>query len=287
MRAMVGTQTRRRGRLSLSLALLAGACGASADPEQTGGQADAGLPAASDASTEPAVDAAPPAENAAVYAHSSSTLYRLDPDSLDVVVIGAFSGCTSVIDIALDKDSKLYGTTSSGLYEIDAETAACTLISSGSYPNSLSFVPLGVLDENREVLVAYTGSQYQRIDVETGAITLLGTIAGGYQSSGDVVSVEGGGTYLTASGPSCNDCLLEIDPANGSLIKNWGELGFSAVFGLAYWGGTAYGFDDSGAAFTIEFGSATVSTNSIPIADAPAGLSFWGAGSTTQAPIID
>lgn len=280
------TSVRAKQLIGASLILLLAACGASTDDGQIVNGVDAGIGGTPDAGGSIA-DAHPAASMHAVYAHSSSTLYRLNPDTLGVEVVGDFSGCSSVVDIALDKDSNLYGTTFSGLYKIDIGTATCTLISTGSYPNSLSFVPVGVLDANKEVLVAYTGSQYQTIDIETGIIKNLGTIAGGYASSGDVVSVEEGGTYLTASGPSCDDCLLEIDPATGGLIKNWGELGFSAVFGLAYWGGVAYGFDDTGAAFSIEFGASNVTTTSISIPSAPPGLSFWGAGSTTQAPIID
>jgi hypothetical protein len=269
-----------------SLILLIAACGASSNDGQIEDGADGGIGSTPDAGA-PTADAHPAASMHAVYAHSSTTLYRLNPDTLGVEVVGAFAGCSSVVDIALDKDSNLFGTTFSGLYKIDIGTAACTLISTGAYPNSLSFVPAGVLDANKEVLVAYTGSQYQTIDIETGIIKNLGTIEGGYASSGDVVSVEGGGTFLTASGPNCDDCLLEIDPATGGLLKNWGQLGFSAVFGLAYWGGVAYGFDDTGAAFSIEFGASTVTTTSISIPSAPPGLSFWGAGSTTQAPVID
>ena len=137
------------------------------------------------------------------------------------------------------------------------------------------------------MLVAYLGSDYIRIDVTTGAITTIGAIGGGLSSSGDIVSVEGGGTYLTVEGPNCDDCLIQVNPADGGLQRNWGELGFPNVWGLAYWGGVAYGFDDNGSAFSIEFGSSTVTTTPIAFPGAPPGLRFWGAGSTTVAPIID
>src|SRR5690348_8632012 len=40
-----------------------------------------------------------------VYAHSASTLYKLEPFSKSTTIVGDFSGCDSeVIDIALDKD---------------------------------------------------------------------------------------------------------------------------------------------------------------------------------------
>ncbi len=260
--------------------LLAAACGVSSEDGQLPGAGDGGLSGEADATV-------PSAEEAAVYAHSATTLYRLDPNTLQVTIIGDFEGCSSVTDIALDKDSNLFGTSFDGLYRIDINTARCTQIASGAYPNSLSFVPLGILDPSREVLVAYDGGNYVRIDTTSGALSTIGTIGGGYVSSGDVVSVEGGGTYLTASGPDCDDCLLQIDPATGAMLNNWGSLEFQSVFGLAYWGGTAYGFDDTGAAFAIHFSGSSVSTSNIAIPNAPGNLSFWGAGSTTAAPIID
>jgi len=252
-----------------------------------GPSSDDGAIASADAGSADTSDAAPPPENAEVFAHSSTTLYRLNPNTLEVAAVGDFSGCSNVVDIALDKDSNLYATTFSGLYSINSQTAACTEIASGSYPNSLSFIPAGVLDPNNEVLVAYLGSEYIRIDTTTGDISNIGSIGGGMTSSGDIVSVEGGGTFLTVNGPNCDDCLVEINPADGSLTRNWGGLGFTGVYGLAFWGGIAYGFDDNGTAFSIEFGATSVTSTPIAFPASPSDLSFWGAGSTTQAPIID
>jgi hypothetical protein len=69
-------------------------------------------------------------------------------------------------------------------------------------------------------------------------------------------------------------------------VKNWGHLPYSQVFGLAFWGGRAYGFTNSGDLFEIAFGTDTVTTTAIPIPAAPADLSFWGAGSSTAAPLV-
>ena len=130
---------------------------------------------------------------ALIYAHSPDTLYRLDANTKQVAIVGTFSGgCTSVIDIAIDSSSNGYVTTNSGdLWKVDLKTAACTHISTGNYPNSLSFVPKGTLDPNVEALVGYVGSQYIRIDTTTGAIQNIGTLKSGYSSSGDIVSVIG------------------------------------------------------------------------------------------------
>ncbi|MGD0526928.1 MAG: hypothetical protein ABSE49_17410, partial [Polyangiaceae bacterium] len=138
---------------------------------------------------------------ALIYAHSADTLYRLDANSKQVAVVGPFTGgCSSVIDIAIDSNSNAYVTTETNLWKVDLTTAACTNIATGSYPNSLSFVPKGTLDPNVEALVGYDGATYIRIDTTTGAVTNVGALTGGYTSSGDIVSVIGGGTFLTVKG---------------------------------------------------------------------------------------
>lgn len=222
---------------------------------------------------------------AEVYGHSPDELFKLDPLTNTVTVVGSFDGCSSVIDIAIDKDFNLFATSYGGLYTIDRVTAKCTLVSEGQYPNSLGFVPIGTIYQDKEALVGYFGSDYVAIDTVTGAKTNIGAIQGGYLSSGDVVSVIGGGTYLTVVGNGCSDCLVQVDPTTGDITKNWGAVGQSQVFGLAFWGGVAYGFSNAGTLFQINFGSDSVTTSPVPVQNAPAGLKFWGAGSSTEAPV--
>jgi hypothetical protein len=224
---------------------------------------------------------------AVVYAHSPDTLYRLDATSKQVAVVGPFTGgCSSVIDIAIDSSSNAYVTTETDLWSVDLQTAACTHIASGEYPNSLSFVPKGTVDPNVEALVGYNGSTYIRINTTTGAVQTVGALTGGYASSGDIVSVIGGGTFLTVKGGSanCGDCLLQVDPTTGDLVQNYGSVNHVDVFGLAFWAGTAYGFDNGGDVFSISVQNGTVVTTPISVPNPPPGLQFWGAGSTTSAP---
>jgi hypothetical protein len=231
-------------------------------------------------------NAPPPDLVAEVYGHSADTLYKLDPDTKAVTVVGPFNGCTSVIDIALDGSSKLFGTTDTGLYAIDKATAKCTLLGSGSFPNSLSFVPKGTVDPNVEALVGYEGSDYVRIDPTNGKKTTIGSIGGGFSSSGDIVSVKNGPTYLTVKGDNCDDCVLEVDPTTGAMKKNWGSIKHTNVFGLAFWAGSIYGFDDGGELFEVTLTGGTLTTTPIAIPGHPSNLSFWGAGSTTSAPVV-
>ncbi len=183
----------------------------------------------------------------------------------------------------------MYATTFDGVYTVDAATSACKLLAFGSYPNSLSFVPAGTVDPSVEALVGYNGSTYVRINTTTGALTTVGALGGStYSSSGDIVSVIGGGTYLTVKGGTdctSNDCLVSVNPATGALVTNYGSVGHSQVFGLAFWAGDVYGFDSAGGLFEVTFPDAGgLGVTNIPIPNAPSGLSFFGAGSTTSAP---
>jgi len=250
------------------------------------GGSDAGKLVVTDAggSTGPSVPAV-------VYGQSATTLYAVDPNTHAVTTVADFSGCgDEVIDIALDKDSNMYATSDTGVYTVDRTTAKCTLIASGgAYPNSLSFVPAGTLDPTAEALVGYTGSVYVQIDTTTGKMTPVGTLGGDYESSGDIVSVIGGGTYLTVTGGTdCDDsdCLVEVSPTTGKLLVNYGPLGHTSVYGLAFWAGTVYGFDAAGQLFEVTLAGGILTVGTIPIPSAPAGLSFYGAGSTTAAPPV-
>jgi hypothetical protein len=172
-----------------------------------------------------------------------------------------------------------------GFYTLDLRTAKCVLVASGMYPNSLSFVPKGTLDPNVEALVGYFGAEYVRIDTATGTLTNVGFLKGAYVSSGDIVSVIGGGTFLTAIGASgCFDCLLQVDPMTGNVVQNYGSVNHRSVYGLAFWAGTLYGFDNVGQVFSIAWQNNQLVTTDIPVPNPPRGLSFWGAGSTTAAP---
>lgn len=224
-----------------------------------------------------------------VFGHSENTLYRVDTVTRSVTEVGVFQGCTYVADIALDESSNIYASTGSELFLVETNTAHCTRIAGGTFPNSLSFVPAGTVESDREALVGFQGGDYVKIDPKTGVVTKIGAIGGGLVSSGDLVSAKGGKTFLTVKGKDadagmdCADCLLEIDPATGTSKFNWGPIGKPDVFGLAFWAGELYAFTNKGELLLITLDTGKLVATAIPITNAPA--KFWGAGSTTSAPI--
>jgi len=260
--------------------------GGGGDSSVGGGGGDSGIGLLGDgAGSVPETSA--PAPVPVVYAHSPDTLYRLDPNNNQIAVVGPFGGgCSDVIDLAIDSASNAYVTTSTDLWSLDLTTAACTHIASGSYPNSLSFVPKGTVDPNAEALVGYVDATYVHINTTTGVVQNVGTLSGSYTSSGDIVSVIGGGTFLTVKGGpnNCGDCLLQVNPTTGDLIQDYGSVNHVDVFGLAFWAGTAYGFDNGGDVFSIGWNNGALVTSNITVPNPPPNLEFWGAGSTTAAP---
>lgn len=226
----------------------------------------------------------PPPPSGIVYGHSSTTLYRIDTASHAVSEVGFFFGCGHVADIAVDETSTIYASNGAELFVVENNTARCTKVATGAFPNSLSFVPSGTLDA-KETLVGYEGGSYMKIDTASGKTEKVGELGGGFESSGDIVSVKDGKTFVTVKGPECADCLVEVDPTTGALTKNWGSLGMVDVFGLAFWGGEVFAFSDSGDVALVKLGADTLTTEKLSVPNAPADLSFRGAGSTTSAPV--
>ena len=235
----------------------------------------------------PILDAGPdtyfPPPVAAIYASSSDALYVVNPATKAVSVVGAFQGCDSIIDIAVNRTGDIFAASKLTLYAVDPKTAQCKPIANGTYPNSLSFVPQGLLDPDHETLVGYDGSTYERVDPDTGLVSPVGDLGDpGLASSGDLFSVIGGATYLTVKGNSCSDCLVQVDPATGKLLKQLGPIvGYGNVWGLAFWGGTAYGFTSGGLMFSLD----PVTMATTPIFYPGDAVLFWGAGSSTAAPM--
>lgn len=219
-----------------------------------------------------------------VFGHSESTLYRVDTITRSVTEVGTFNGCSNVNDIALDESSSIYASTATELFYVETNTGNCTRISTGAFPNSLSFVPAGTVESDRETLVGFQGGDYVKIDPKSGAVTKIGSIGGGLESSGDIVSAKGGKTYVSVRGTGCSDsdCLIEIDPKTGSLARNWGPIGKTQVFGLAFWGGELYAFTNAGELVLLTVDTGKLEAKPIAITNAPP--TFRGAGSTTSAP---
>jgi hypothetical protein len=238
-----------------------------------------------------------------VYAHSGSVLYRIDTVNFGTVQIGAMTGLgsASLTDLAVDKNDHMVGVTLNKLYSVDATTGAVTLIKDLSQsthnPTSLSYVPADLNDPNSaDILVTAdsVGDVYQ-IDEMTGSASKLGsygTVAlGKVVSSGDLIGVRGLGIYATVdvgngSGSAANDYLAKIDPTSWTATPIGTGTGYNNIFGLGFWAGKIYGFVDDKTNHTGKIISIDANTG-VGSEILSANIEWYGAGVTTDAPIIE
>ena len=64
-------------------------------------------------------------------------------------------------------------------------------------------------------------------------------------SSGDLVWFDGR-LLLSATGPGCDDCIVEVDPITGVDVAILTELDTPSIFGLATWDDALYAFTGLG-----------------------------------------
>lgn len=235
----------------------------------------------------------PPAPN--IYAHTSKALFLFNPETKALTKIGDFDclGGELMVDLAVTATGEVYGTSFNSLFTINPQTASCTAVKNDAgFPNGLSFVPAGTLDPSAEVLVGYAAQvTYIRIDRTTGATTVVGSLNATdsgtqWEISGDIVAIasENNRAFATVeSSLSPNASLAEVDPKTGTIKTILGTTGHPHIFGLAYWKGKLYGFDDG--QHILEISMTTGAATDVTPTGVDAGLTVWyGAGVTTLAP---
>ncbi len=276
-----------RVALAASMTILAAACGDSprdrvGDGGGGGGDAGGGGGDAGGGGDGPRSDG-----EAYVFAHSSSALYRIDPDTLNITLVGEFdwpSFSDEMTDLAIDGDGRMIGISFGAVYEVDPVTARATLLSSslpGEY-NGLSFVPAEALGQTGpDVLVGLesTSGAVSRIDPLTGDTTVVGDMGGSFESSGDLVSVVGFGTVATAEGGG-NDTLVRLAPST-FLASALGGTGFGDLWGLGYWKNRVFAFSEAGQFVVVD-----VTTGAGTLVGSGS-VRWWGAAVTTRAPVVE
>jgi len=222
-----------------------------------------------------------------VYAHTESTLYKVDPDTLAITKIGDFawpSFSDSMTDLAIDKTGQMIGVSFTSVYRVDPTNAHTTLLTGnlqGMF-NGLSFVPADQLGQTGDdVLIGTrnTDGKVFRVDPATGATTLVGDMGAAFMSSGDLVAVAGFGTVQTIPGNGA-DKLARLAPQTFAATPIGSDTGFGKIWGVAYWKNKIYGFTSDGAFILIDptTGAATLVSNT--------GIGWYGAAVTTLAPVI-
>jgi hypothetical protein len=103
---------------------------------------------------------------------------------------------------------------------------------------------------------------------------------GGFASSGDLVAVKNFGTVLTADNGVSADRLVRLAPQSFAGTAVGTNIGYSDIYGVAYWKDKIFGFTSSGQFVTID---PTTGVGTLVQSNGPA---WWGAAVTTSAPVI-
>jgi hypothetical protein len=203
-------------------------------------------------------DGSKPASETKLYAHTNKKLYQLDTKDLsnlkdlgefDCIQSGAGSQFTSMTDIAVDRDGKLYGVAENAVFldmQVTATGVTCgtkvILKTPGKFFGA-SMAPVGALYPNREaLLIADSNGDIYDVDTATGGTTIVGnfgvvpkndgrgttyptkTQGKPWALSGDIVFLENSGNpiaYATVrdcedptKNSTCNttDTLIQLDP---------------------------------------------------------------------------
>lgn len=227
-------------------------------------------------------------EQVFVYAHTATTLYKVDPDTLSVTKVADFNwgsvGSDQMTDIAIDKNGQMIGVSFTRVFRVDPSNASTQLLSSSlarSF-NGLSFVPadqLGMTGEDVLIGTENLSGKVFRLDPMNGNATEVGDMGAAYRSSGDLVGIAGFGTVQTVTGTS-GDTLARLATGTFAASPIGGGTGFSKVWGVAFFKSKVYGFTEDGAFVLIDpnTGAATMVSNS--------GIAWWGAAVTTLAPVL-
>jgi hypothetical protein len=275
--------------VAITIALLA-ACGPGTRNDSTGGD-DTPIPDAPPGPIDSIGD--DPGAMNFVYAHTAKDLYKVDPDTLAITLIGAFQwklpdGTPSddqMTDLAINKDNLMIGLSFGGVYNVDPMTAVATQLNAalGGTFNGLSFVPAeSVGQTGDDVLVGTRNDDGQvfQVDPMTGAVAQIGNMGAQYVSSGDLCSVKGFGTVQTTSGAP-DDVLVRLNPPNFAATPIGSGTGFGEIYGVAFWKGKIFGFTLDGKFVTIDPGTGVgtlVQQN---------GPEWYGAAVRTTAPIFE
>lgn len=201
------------------------------------------------------------------YAHSDTTLYRLDPFQLTLDSVGALPG---LFDIDTHPDGTLYGLSPDFLYRFDAANSQWNRL-----PQALG-ADVGnangmAIDSDGKVFIT-SGNKLYTADLTTGVAQFKGNMGGFYQSSGDCVVTKQDVLYMTSS-HTFTDSLVVVDGID-AMTTSVGETGFNGIWGLTSAWGRLWGVTSSGDLVEINRNNGTATRVHNFAA------SFYGAAST-------
>jgi len=177
-----------------------------------------------------------------IMVNTPDELYRVDPATFDVTLMGTFTFPDGVpdriTDVAMDRKGRMWAVGFEAVYRLDPTTFECTLLARhpGHALNALSIMTSAMLPgrETPDVMLAAeskTQAVYQ-VDPSTGALTVTGDLGGGLSSGGDLTWAPGVGAVLITTDMAGYEGLSRLDPDTFAAHPLDGGWAFQKVRGL-------------------------------------------------------
>lgn len=182
------------------------------------------------------------------FAHTADELYEINPFSRSLVYV---TDVPDLWDFDTSTDGTLWGISRDTLWRFDSTTRQwvddASLADFGSEPNGFAI-------NSRSQAFATGENELFEINLEDGTWERVGSMGGGYISSGDCVVDKADTLFMTSDHLEDTDVLVRIDSATG-VASAVGEVGTSRIYGLtAAWG---FMFGVTSAGELVEINSAT------------------------------
>jgi streptogramin lyase len=221
-----------------------------------------------------------PPQLTAIYAHTATTLYTVDPTTYELATVGDFGGSDSMTDLAVTPDGNVYTISRTAFYHVDTATGAATQLFAGIASSNVALT----FNADGTLLAADQAGAVRRIDPTNGNITELGTYGIGYDTAGDLVAIADGTLFgVSTKAPSLGsttNVLIKVSTATAQ-ASTVGKIGYQGVYGVAYSGGRVLAFTTKGEIVSID-----PTTGSGTLVKTHPGIVFWGAGTTPLMPVL-
>lgn len=205
-----------------------------------------------------------------VYAHTSNTLYEVDPFLGTIENISSIPG---LFDFDTSIEGTLYGITPSSLYVYNETTTTWNIIGSIT---GMAGTSNGFAIDSTGRAFATSGSNVYNVNLLTGEFSLVGNMGSSFNSSGDCVVDKSDGLFMTSNGTGAinGDDLVQISTTTGEATV-LGSTGYSSIYGLTAAWGYMFGFTGGGQVVLLDS-----ETGAGTLLHSFSGYSFYGAASS-------
>jgi len=213
-----------------------------------------------------------------VYAHTSDTIYKVDP--FEGTVTEVVADAPRIVDFDTSIDGTLYGVSSGTLHRLVPGSGSWDEV--GDFGNTDGQPNGFAIDSSGNAFIT-SGNHVYQIGLEDAVLVELGALgvdgdAQAYNSSGDCVVNKSEQLFMTSKRPELNDLLVAIDTESGLNATTVCEGPAPNIFGLTSAWGFLFGFTKDGGIYELKVHG--IDDCSATLLKTFPGISWYGAASS-------